>query len=80
MPLFKGKVPYEMKQFVAAAIVSHAEIEREDFRIIDVANNRLQEALKTKNVSGIYEDYSLVFDRLVILMNTLKPKQHGEDY
>ncbi|XP_052073738.1 uncharacterized protein LOC127711663 [Mytilus californianus] len=78
MPLFKGKVDYEMKQFVAAAIVSFDEIDQEDLGIIEEANRKLKMALTTKIDLDIYHNYSLSFERLVVLMNTPKPVRHGE--
>lgn len=78
MPLFKDQVRYEMKQFVAAAFVSNEEIKNEDIGIIQEADRRLTNALATKNVSDIYDNYSLSFNRLVVLMNTSEPKRHGE--
>lgn len=42
MPLFKGEVRYEMKQFVAAAFVSNEEIKNEDIGIIQEADYRLK--------------------------------------
>lgn len=78
MPLFKGKVDYEMKQFVAAAIVSFDEIDQEDHGIKEEANRKLENALTTKNDSDIYHNYSLSFERLVVLMNTPRTVRHGE--
>lgn len=80
MPLFKGTVEFEMKQFVAVAIVSYDEIDQEDLGIIEEANRKLEIALTTKNNSNIYHKYSLSFERLVVLMNTGTHRmvRHGE--
>ncbi|CAC5391253.1 unnamed protein product [Mytilus coruscus] len=78
MPVFKDKVRYEIKQFVAAAIVSDEEFEKEDTKIITEAKSKLEEAIKTKDFSDIYDNYSLSFNRLVVLVNTPRPKRHGK--
>ncbi|CAG2252082.1 ARMC8 [Mytilus edulis] len=76
LPVFKKKVRYEMNQFVAAAIVSHKEIENEDISIIYEANRKLDVACE--NLSDIVQDSCFSFNRLVVLMNTTKPARHGE--
>lgn len=78
MPIFKDKVRYEIKQFVAAAIISDEEFEKEDTHIIIEAKRKFEEAIQTQHFSDIYKNYSLLFNRLVVLVNTPRPKRHGE--
>lgn len=80
MTLFKDKVDFEMKQCVAAAIVSYDEMDQEDHGIIEEANRKLEIALTTKHCSDIYHNYSLSFERLIVLMNagTNRTVMNGE--
>ena len=80
LPLFSGRVYREQGQFIVAALISTTEIEREDFRFIMEEKRTLsQKIVAAKNDTlTVYENYSLSFDRLVVLMNLPWPKTHGE--
>lgn len=78
LAVFKDKVRYEIKQFVAAAITSDEEFQKQDTKIITEAKSKFEEVIETKDFSGIYDNYSLSFNRLVVLVNTPRLKRHGE--
>lgn len=62
--VFKDKVRYEIKQFVATAIISDQEGQKQDTKIITEAKSKFKEAIKTKDFSDIYDNYSLSFDQV----------------
>ena len=65
-------------QFIVAAIMSRTEIEKQDFTVIKDANTLLRKMQEEQTDN--YEDYSLVFNRLVVLMNLpeSRAKTNGE--
>ncbi|CAC5377445.1 unnamed protein product [Mytilus coruscus] len=79
LPLLSRKVPFIQKQFVAATIVSLREIVNEDFQVIVEPKNQVDQLLARKNTDmHMYENYSLYFNRIAVLLNLQEPNMHGE--
>jgi ribonucleotide reductase alpha subunit len=78
MGFIEEQVPGQTRrQFVTAAIVSCREIEMEDLKCIIDANNKLN-ILQTTNTKVKFQDYFLLFKRVVVILNLPSPSIHGE--
>ncbi|VDI16739.1 Hypothetical predicted protein [Mytilus galloprovincialis] len=79
LPLLGRKVPFIQKQFVAATIVSFREINNQDFQVIVEPRNQVERLLARKDTDiNMYENYSLYFNRIAVLLNLQEPNMHGE--
>lgn len=79
LPLLFRKTGWERNQYMVASIVSLGEIENEDFRFIVEPRNTLERILTDNEECDSFENYSLCFERIVVLLNLPDPSMHGEE-